>query len=174
MVSDLWVTTIGTQPDCWISNSGQIIPFGISLDLGGILSWSPQKLWIPKLLLMNSASHWLLIRPILTHSLVVTAFWSQVTVLNWFGQIEHWNEMPALGAQDGWNLAVLHYGFCSQLAQLFDASITTTMVTTVQRQHSCGVSGLSKNYLFNGLKPENGFRTWRGLWFLRLPYCLVD
>jgi hypothetical protein len=33
------------------------------------------------------------------------------------------------------------------------------MVTTVQRQCSYGVSGLSENCLFKGLKPRNGFGT---------------
>jgi hypothetical protein len=36
------------------------------------------------------------------------------------------------------------------------------------------VSGSPENCLFNGLKSGNDFGTWRGLQFLRLPYCLVD
>jgi hypothetical protein len=46
---------------------------------------------------MNTASRRLLIWPIPIHGFVTTAFWIQVTVLNSFGQLGHWNEIPALG-----------------------------------------------------------------------------
>jgi hypothetical protein len=53
-------------------------------------------------------------------------------------------------------------------------SVTTAMVMTVQRQHSCGFSELLENCLFDGWKPKNSFGTWWGLRFLMLPYWLVD
>jgi hypothetical protein len=33
---------------------------------------------------------------------------------------------------------------------------------------------LPESCFFDGWKPGNGFETWRGLQFLRLPHCLVD
>jgi hypothetical protein len=49
---------------------------------------------------MNSVLRWLLIRPNSTYGFVATDFFSQVTMLNCFGQIGHWNKIPALGAQN--------------------------------------------------------------------------
>jgi hypothetical protein len=65
---------------------------------------------------------------------------------------------------------------CSAFRRLLihTISITTVMVMATQRQRSWGVNALPKNCLFNGLRLRNSFGTWRGLRFLRLPYCLVD
>jgi hypothetical protein len=52
-------------------------------------------------------------------------FWSQVTVLNCFGQIGHWNKTPALGAKNEWILMRLDYRFHSLLAQVFNAYSNT-------------------------------------------------
>jgi hypothetical protein len=83
---------------------------GINQDSDEISSWPPQKLCIWKTPLMNTTFRWLLIRPILIHGLVATDFWIQVIVLNCFGQIRHWNKIPALGAQNEWILMRLDYG----------------------------------------------------------------
>jgi hypothetical protein len=77
--------------------SGQTWPSDINQDSDKISPLPPQKLYIRKTPLMNTTSHWLLIRPILTHGLVGMEFWSRVKVLNCFEQLGHWNEIPALG-----------------------------------------------------------------------------
>jgi hypothetical protein len=70
---------------------------------------------------MNSACRWLLIWSYLKNGMVATTFQRWSTVLNYFGQIGHWNEIPALGAQDRRYLATFDYGFCSYLTQLLNA-----------------------------------------------------
>jgi hypothetical protein len=53
-------------------------------------------------------------------------------------------------------------------------SITTVMVTTVQRQRSCGVSGSPEIRFFNGFKTWIRFQNRRELRVLRLLICLLD
>jgi hypothetical protein len=101
--------------------SGQTWPSVINQDSDEISPWPPQKLCIWKTPLTNASSCWLLIQPILTHSLFATDFWIQVKVLNCFGQLGHWNKIPPLWAQNEWNWMRLDYRFRSLLAQLFNA-----------------------------------------------------
>jgi hypothetical protein len=81
--------------------SGQIWPSGINQDSDEILLWPPQKICIRKMPLTKSDFCWLLIRPIPIHGLVATDFWIQVKVLNCYGQLGYWIEIPALGPKMG-------------------------------------------------------------------------
>jgi hypothetical protein len=75
--------------------------------------WPPQKLWIQKMQLTNSAFCWLLIRPISTHGLVAKVFWIQATMVNCFGQFGHWNKILDLGVQNEWILTRLVMDFAA-------------------------------------------------------------
>jgi hypothetical protein len=98
MVSDLWVTSIGTQPGYWIGNSGQIVPFGTNQVFGEISPWPPQILRIPKLSLTNSAFFRLLTLLQLMHGSTTTSFQTRVMVLNFSGQTRRRSEFSCLGA----------------------------------------------------------------------------
>jgi hypothetical protein len=73
---------------CWIRNLGGLY---LSAQVGIWQNFAitfPER-WIWKLLLTNSDSCWLLIRPILMHGLIATGFSSQDKVLNGSGQNGH-------------------------------------------------------------------------------------
>jgi hypothetical protein len=75
---------VGNSTGLLNQNSGQTAPFGLILDFDEISPWPPQKHWIQKLPLTNSAFFWLLIRPILMLGLIAVWFWSQDEMLKTF------------------------------------------------------------------------------------------
>jgi hypothetical protein len=132
--------------------------------LGKISPWKPWKLLILKLLLPNSSFLWLLTWSHPMHGLTVMSFQRQVTVLKGSGQTEHKSQFPVLGLRwvklgAVW-LQILQLT-CSafQCLLIHMISITKSMVTAVQRQHSCGVLvDHRKSDSSTGLKLGNGFR----------------
>jgi hypothetical protein len=161
MVSGLKVTAIKTWLGCWVVEIWTDLTFQNKLGFWQNFAMTSQNLCIQKMSLMNSASRRLLIRPIPIHGFVATAFWSQVTVLNCFGQLGHWNEITALGGpkrvdlDEAW-LRIPYITFPAlQRLLKHTISVTTATVMAVQGQHSRGASGLLVNYFFDGWKQQN-------------------
>jgi hypothetical protein len=95
--------------------------------------------------LMNSAFCWLLIRHILTYGLVATNFGSQVSILIWFWT--DWVYMRLVRLL-GHKMGETYWGLNTRSEDYFLSFptpthhmilMTITMVTVIQRQHSCGV-----------------------------------
>jgi hypothetical protein len=145
--------------DCWnlarllkLKNSGQTGHFGMNWSLSEISPWEPWKLWMPKLLLTNSAFWWLLTWSHLMHCSTVTSFQRQVMVLNgsWTGWTQEWNlrfkglRWVKLVGVWLWILQRTCSTFQHLLIHMI--SITTAMVTAVRRrQHLCGALADCRN-----------------------------
>jgi hypothetical protein len=99
MVSDLWVKASRNWLGCWIREIWIDLTFPQKSGFWwNFAMTSPETLYM-KTPLMNTAFCWLLIWPILTHGLGATDFWCRVPMLNCFGQLGPWKEIPALGPE---------------------------------------------------------------------------
>jgi hypothetical protein len=123
---------------------------------------------------MNSTFCWLLIWPVLTYGLIATNFWSQVSTLIRFWT--HWlyrclvRFLQHKMVETCWGL--------NTRSEAHFLSFPTPTQTNISNTHShsyghfrtaaCGVSGLLKIRLSNGLEPLARLRTTVRLWLFKL------